>query len=238
MIEADALTRRYGGLTAVEQFSCSVEKGEVFGLLGPNGSGKTTIIRMLSGQILPSSGKALVQGIDTRSDPVGVRRCIGVIPEQESPPGFLTALEYLLFTASVRGLPAARERAEWWFTFLGCEDKKDSLCKDLSRGTRQKVMIAQAFLHEPTVALVDEPLINLDPVMQQKVLAFIQDYVRRGNTVFLSTHLLAVAEEICDRLAILHKGRTLYTGPTEPLRSREGGLPGLFFSVVGEDGTR
>ena len=237
MIEADALSRRYGDLTAVDQFSCSVEKGEIFGLLGPNGSGKTTIIRMLSGQIHPSSGRAVVQGIDTTADPVGVRRCIGIIPEQESPPGFLTALEYLLFTASVRELPGARERAEWWFEFLGCEDKMDSLCKDLSRGTRQKIMIAQAFLHEPKVALIDEPLINLDPVMQQKVLTFIQDYVKRGNTVFLSTHILAVAEEICDRLAILHRGKTLYTGPVGPIRSGEGGLSGFFFSVVGQDGT-
>ena len=231
-IEVNGLVRRYGDLTAVDNFSCTVDRGEIFGLLGPNGSGKTTIIRMLSGQISPDAGTATVQGVDIKTDPVEVRRQIGIIPEQESPPGFLTALEYLLFSGVVRGLPDARQRAEWWLEFLECADKKESLCKDLSRGTRQKIMIAQAFLHEPAVALVDEPLINLDPVMQQKVLSFMKEYAGRGNTIFLSTHILQVAGDICNRLAILHRGKTRYLGPVQPLREQEGGLQAFFFSMV------
>lgn len=196
MIEVERLTKNYGNVTAVNRVSFSVAEGELFGLLGPNGSGKTTMIRMLTGQIPPTSGSARVMGLDPASDPIGVRRLVGIIPEQETPPSFLTAEEYLHFVASIRNLDAVDERCDRWFDLLEFGDKRDVLCKDLSRGTRQKLMVAQAFLHEPRLALIDEPLINLDPIMQRTVKDFLKSYVQGGGTVFISTHILEIAEEI------------------------------------------
>ncbi len=230
VMEAKDLTKVYGELTAVDHLTLSVEKGTLFGLLGPNGSGKSTMIKMMTGQIRPTGGTATVLGIDVRSDPVGVRKRVGIIPEQETPPSFLTAAEYLDFVGAIRKIPDIGERAAWWFDFLDFADKKDVLCKDLSRGTRQKLMFAQAFIHTPELALIDEPLINFDPIMQDIVKKYLTRYVKDGNTIFLSTHILEVAEEICSRFAILHKGRLLYTGATKDLGEQH--LDGLFLSLV------
>lgn len=185
---------------------------------------------MMTGQIRPTAGSATVLGIDVTTDPVGVRKVVGIIPEQETPPSFLTAAEYLDFVGAIRKIPDIEERAAWWFDFLDFADKKDVLCKDLSRGTRQKLMFAQAFIHVPQLALIDEPLINFDPIMQDVVKKYLAGYVKDGNTVFLSTHNLEVAEEICSRFAILHKGKLLFTGAIENLGNQH--LDGLFLSLV------
>ncbi len=174
VIEARDVSKTYGDVHAVDHVNLQVEEGELFGLLGPNGSGKTTMIKMLTGQTRPSGGQATVLGVDVIRDPVGVRRLVGIIPEQETPPSFLTAKEYLEFVSAVRKIPDSEARADWWFEFLDFADKKNVLCKDLSRGTRQKLMFAQAFIHEPALALIDEPLINFDPIMQELV----KDYPR------------------------------------------------------------
>ena len=235
VIEARGLTKRYGETVAVNDVSFEVPAGALYGLLGPNGSGKSTTIRMLSGQTRPTTGTATVLGIDAAADPVGVRRRIGIIPEQETPPSFLTAWEYLQFVGSVRSLEETDEAAEWWFEFLDFGDKRDVLCKDLSRGTRQKLMFAQAFLHRPALALIDEPLVNFDPIVQHQVKEFLVDYVRRGNTVFLSTHILEVAEEVCTGYAILHRGRLLHAGTPDELRATGRHLPEVFLALVGRD---
>jgi ABC-2 type transport system ATP-binding protein len=115
-------------------------------------------------------------------------------------------------------------------------DKRDVLCKDLSRGTRQKLMFTQAFIHKPTLALIDEPLINFDPIMQRKVKDYLTEYVKRGNTIFISTHILEIAEEICSGFAILHKGKLLYTGTVAELKERDQHLDDFFLSLVEKDG--
>ncbi|KAF5053782.1 ABC transporter ATP-binding protein [Methanoculleus horonobensis] len=235
MIEATELTKNYGNVTAVNRVSFSVTEGELFGLLGPNGSGKTTMIRMLTGQIPPTAGSARVMGIDPVKDPIGARGLVGIIPEQETPPSFLTAEEYLRFVASIRNLDAVDERCDRWFDLLEFQDKRDVLCKDLSRGTRQKLMFAQAFLHEPKLALIDEPLINLDPIMQRTVKDFLKDYVQGGGTVFISTHILEIAEEICDRIGIIHNGRLLHSGPVEDLVATGRHLESFFLDLVRGD---
>ncbi len=232
IIETESLTKKYGELTAVNAVTLKVRAGSLFGLLGPNGSGKTTMIKMLTGQIRPTSGSAQVHGRDVTVDPVGIRRLVGIIPEQESPPSFLTAMEYLKFIGDIRKISELEEKAAWWFDFLEYGDKKDVLCKDLSRGTRQKLMLTQAFLHEPELALIDEPLINFDPIMQDKVKQFFVSYVQKENTLFISTHLLAVAEEICSEVAILHQGNLLYTGSMESVREGGRHLSDLFLSLV------
>ena len=236
VIEARGLSKSYGDVQAVDHVSLSVEKGALLGLLVPNGSGKTTMIRMLTGQTRPGSGTASVLGVDVVQDPVGVRGRVGIIPEQETPPSFLTSLEYLKFVAAVRKIDDIEKKADWWFDFLDFADKKDVLCKDLSRGTRQKLMFTQAFIHEPELALIDEPLINFDPIMQDLVKDYLAAYVKKGRTIFISTHILEVAEEICSEFAILHKGKLLHAGPVADLKARDEHLPAFFLSLVRKDG--
>jgi len=232
VIEVQGLTKQFGDTTAVDNVTLSVPQGSLFGLLGPNGSGKTTMIKMLTGQVRPTSGQATVLGRNVRKDPVGIRASVGIIPEQETPPSFLTAMEYLAFVGAIRKIPDIDEKAKWWFSFLEFEDKRDVLCKDLSRGTRQKLMFAQAFLHKPVLALIDEPLINFDPIMQRKVKGYLADYAGSGGTIFISTHILEIAEEICTGFAILHKGKLLYSGEISELAGRKQHLPEFFFSQV------
>ena len=234
VIEAHDLSKAYGDVQAVDHVTLTVEKGALFGLLGPNGSGKTTMIRMLTGQTRPTGGTASVLGVDVVKDPVGVRGRVGIIPEQETPPSFLTAMEYLKFVAAVRKIPDIGTKADWWFDFLDFADKKDVLCKDLSRGTRQKLMFTQAFIHEPDLALIDEPLINFYPIMQDVVKDYLAGYVKNGRTIFISTHILEVAEEICSEFAILHKGKLLHAGPVADLTVKGEHLPAFFLSLVGK----
>ncbi len=235
VIEARDLSKTYGDVQAVNHVNLSVKEGSLFGLLGPNGSGKTTMIKMLTGQTRPTGGTATVLGVDAVADPVGVRAKVGIIPEQETPPSFLTAQEYLEFVAAVRKIPDIETKADWWFDFLDFADKKHVLCKDLSRGTRQKLMFTQAFIHEPRLALIDEPLINFDPIMQDLVKDYLAEYVRKGKTIFISTHILEVAEEVCSGIAILHKGSLLHTGPVAELTERGEHLPSFFLSLVRKD---
>jgi len=235
IIQTKDIVKKYGEVTAVDHVSLSVKEGALFGLLGPNGSGKTTMIKMLTGQTRPNGGEASVLGIDVVKDPVGVRNRVGIIPEQETPPSFLTSMEYLAFVGAVRKIPDLETKADWWFDFLEFRDKKNVLCKDLSRGTRQKLMFAQAFIHEPALALIDEPLINFDPIMQDLVKDYLAGYVKKGKTIFISTHILEVAEEICSGFAILHKGTLLHTGPVAELTARDEHLPSFFLSLVRKD---
>ncbi len=235
VIEARDLSKTYGDVQAVDRMTLTVAEGALFGLLGPNGSGKTTMIKMLTGQTRPTGGTATVLGVDVIRDPVGVRERVGIIPEQETPPSFLTAMEYLEFVAAVRKIPDIATKADWWFEFLDFADKKNVLCKDLSRGTRQKLMFTQAFIHEPALALIDEPLINFDPIMQDLVKDYLVAYAKKGKTIFLSTHILEVAEEICSGFAILHKGELLHAGPVAELTGRGEHLPAFFLSLVRKD---
>jgi ABC-2 type transport system ATP-binding protein len=234
-VEVKDLSKVYGSVTAVDHVNLTVDRGALFGLLGPNGSGKTTMIKLLTGQILPTGGSAAVLGLDVVQNPIQVRERVGIIPEQETPPSFLTATEYLDFVGAVRNIPDISERSAWWFDFLDFADKENVLCKDLSRGTRQKLMFAQAFIHEPALALIDEPFINFDPIMQDVVKEYLVEYVKKGRTVFISTHILEVAEEICSEFAILHKGRLLHTGPVADIISRKEHLSGFFLSLVRKD---
>jgi len=235
IIQTTNLKKTYGDVTAVDNITLSVKRGALYGLLGPNGSGKTTMIKMLTGQIKPTSGSAKVLDREVSTDPIWVRQQVGIIPEQETPPSFLTAMEYLDLVGSLRNLPDLRQRAEWWFDFLDFADKKNVLCKDLSRGTRQKLMLTQAFIHQPDLALIDEPLMNFDPIMQRKIKDFLVDYVKSGRTIFLSTHILAIAEEICSDYAILHKGNLLHTGTPRDLSDEGMSLDEYFLHLVGRN---
>jgi ABC-2 type transport system ATP-binding protein len=231
-IEVKGLTKTYGNLKALDSVDLLVPEGELFGLLGPNGAGKTTMIRAMTGQIKPQGGKVSVLGIDAIMQPVEVREVTGIVPEQETPPSFLSAEEYLHFVSRIRGVRDADGKIDWWFKYLDFENERDVLCKDLSRGTRQKLMIAQAFLHEPRLAFIDEPLINLDPIIQQKIKEYFSRFVKQGGTIFLSTHVLEIAEEICTRIGIIDKGRIVHVGPLSALRKKKKHLGDFFLSLV------
>ena len=206
-VETAALTKRFGDVVALDELSLTVADGELFGLLGPNGSGKTTTIEILTGQRAPTSGTASVLGIDPVADPLAVRRAIGILPEREDPPSFLTPREYLQFVGDVRDIDDIDDRIETWAGKLEFRGVLDTRAGDLSEGERQRVMLSQTFVHEPDLAFIDEPLVNLDPMMQETVKQLLADYCDAGNTLFLSTHFMAVAEELCTTVGIIANGR-------------------------------
>jgi ABC-2 type transport system ATP-binding protein len=234
VVEVRNLTKNFGKLKAVNSLSLKIKEGELFGLLGPNGSGKTTTVKLLTGQLKPTRGNAKVLGINVLRNPIKVREVVGIIPEQETPPSFLTAEEYLYFVAKIRKLENSIDVCNGWFDFLDFGDQKNVLCKDLSRGTRQKLMFAQAFLHEPKLAFIDEPLINLDPIIQRKVKDYLKNYVKKGNTIFFSTHVLEIAEEICTRIGVLDYGKLIHEGSISKLKKKRQHLEDFFLKLMKE----
>ena len=234
-IQTRELSKRYGEVTALDSLSLTVDDGECYGFLGPNGAGKSTTINVLTGQLVPDSGSVRVAEVDPVEAPVEVRRHVGVLPESGRPPSFLTVREYFEFAAATRELDdaALETRVDRWAERLEFAHKLDTLCTDLSQGERQKVLIAQAFLHEPRVVFIDEPLTNLDPIMQERVKRFFETYREAGNTLFLSTHFVETAAEVCTQVGIINRGRLL-----EEIRPR--GMDGdalldRFFESVEDD---
>lgn len=219
VVDIHHLTKWYGKTKALNNVSFEVQKGELFGLLGPNGSGKSTMIKLLTGQIKPTKGTVNVLGHLVEKDPIAVREVVGIIPEQENPPSFLTAEEYLHFVGTIRKLKDIQHTIDAWFSKLDFDDQRAILCKDLSRGTRQKLMFAQAFLHNPSTVFIDEPLVNLDPISQRVIKDFLKEETKKGTTIFLSTHDLEVVSEICTKVVILKKGHVIYDG--KPMKRLE-----------------
>ncbi|GGN87743.1 ABC transporter ATP-binding protein [Haloarcula pellucida] len=232
-IETTGLTRRFGDVTALSNLSLTVEEGALFGLLGPNGSGKTTTIELLTGQREPTSGTARVVGRDPVTDPMGVTAAIGILPEREDPPSFLTPREYLSFVAEVRDVSDPDQRIEAWADRLEFAGILDALSTGLSEGERQRVMLAAAFLHDPDLVFIDEPLVNLDPIMQERVKRRLADYCARGNTLFLSTHYVDVAAELCTHVGIVDDGRLV--AECDPRGMSEDELLEYFVAEVGDE---
>ena len=225
VITAENLEKRYGTVEALSGLSVSVDEGELYGFLGPNGAGKTTTIRILTGQIRPDGGSVSVDGTNPVTDPIETRSRVGILPEEGMPPSFFTPREYFRYVSRVRGLETdtVADTVERWADRLGYGSHLDTLNADLSRGQQQKVMITQAFLHDPDVVFIDEPLANLDPMVQATVKAYLTDYAAAGGTALLSTHNIDVAEDICTRVGIVSGGRIVTERDlemlTEPLLS-------------------
>lgn len=232
VIKIENICKKYGEVTALENVNLEIEAGEFFGLFGPNGAGKTTLLRILSGSLNPTSGNAYVLGINV-NDRVELKRRIGVVPEIEALPSFLTAEEFFMFVCRVRAL--GYNKIEYWLDFLELSDEKNKLIKDLSRGNRQKLQIANALIHEPEILFLDEPLTNLDPLCQAKLKSYFKDFVNKRKTIFLCTHVLEVAEKLCSRVGIINKGRIVAIGELEELRiSKDENLEQIFQRVVGQ----
>ena len=232
-IEAHRLVKSFGDVDALRGVDLAIEAGEFFGLFGPNGAGKTTMLRILTGQLRPTSGSARVLGVDVVQDPLRVKSLVGIVPEVESPPSYLTSTEYLEFVARVRKQERIDERVARWLTFFDLEEERNTLCKDLSKGTRQKLMLASAFIHDPRLVFLDEPFINLDPIYQRKLRDFLEDYVAHGGTVFMASHLLDIAERLCDHVAVIRDGSVIATGSVAQVRGAEADLESAFLRLVG-----
>jgi ABC-2 type transport system ATP-binding protein len=222
VIVTRGLTKRYGRVVAVEDLNLEVEEGEVFGLLGPNGSGKTTTILMLLGLTEPTSGEARVLGLDPMREPLKVKAKVGYLPDQVGFYGELTAWENLRYTTRLLGLPEAEAKAriEEVLRRMGLWEVRDRRVSAFSRGMRQRLGLAEVLLKRPKVAILDEPTLGLDPEAAREFLDLIKGLKPEGITVLLSSHLLHQVQEICDRVGLFHKGRLVLLGRVEELAAR------------------
>jgi ABC-2 type transport system ATP-binding protein len=212
MIETHALRKVYPkGVVALEALDLSVGDGELFGLLGPNGAGKTTTIGVLTTRVVPTGGRATINGFDVATQPSQVRASIGVVPQRPNPDRSLRALENLVFHASYFGVPraTARKRAHELMERLGIADKRDAKVDALSGGQQQRLMIARALIHEPRVLFLDEPTVGLDPQARLALWEILREVHAQGRTIVMTTHYMEEASRLCDRIAIVDQGKLL-----------------------------
>ncbi|HVO11324.1 MAG TPA: ABC transporter ATP-binding protein [Vicinamibacteria bacterium] len=218
-VEIRDLGKRFGAFRAVDGVSLTVAEGEIFGFLGANGAGKSTTIRMLCGLLRPSSGTAVVQGIDVAKDPEGVKRRIGYMSQRFSLYDDLTVAQNLRFFGGVYGLrgPQAREREAWALHMADLDGRQDRLTGELPGGWKQRLALACAVLHQPRVVFLDEPTSGVDPISRRRFWRLIDDMAGSGVTVFVTTHYLDEAE-YCHRLALIHAGRLVALGTVSELK--------------------
>jgi ABC-2 type transport system ATP-binding protein len=224
MIELDQLVKKFGNLTAVNQVSLRVNRGEFFAVLGPNAAGKTTMIKMLAGLIKPTTGRALICGFDIQTQPLEARKRLAYVPDFPFLYDKLTAREFFRFIGQLFQLEPARieqNSAELVARFHLAE-YVDRALEGLSHGTRQRVAIVAALLHDPEVFVIDEPMVGLDPQHARIVKDVLKERSLKGMTVLVSTHQLGIAEEMADRIGIIYEGKLIAVGTREELRIRSG----------------
>jgi len=238
VIETHALTRRFGSADAVVDLDLSVQPGEIYAFLGPNGAGKTTTIRMLCGLLQPTSGTIRIGGFDLREDMDSVRKVMALVPDTPPLYEFLTGREYIGFVASLYAIaPADRdERAGRYLEAFDLAHRADEVCKSYSHGMRKKLHIAAVLTTQPKVLLLDEPTSGLDPASARRLKDVLVMTREAGTSVFMSTHLLATAEEISDRVGILTDGRLRAEGTMEELRGSgtDSSLEDIFLRLTEE----
>jgi len=242
VIEIEGLSKHYGALHAVDGLSLRVERGEILGLVGPNGAGKTTTLRCASGIIPPSSGSVRISGFDLVKNSVEAKRRLAFVPDEPRLFDYLTARDHLRITARLYGVADGAARAETLLEELELGDRKDAYPAELSRGMKQKLMVAMALLHRPEALLLDEPLTGLDPAAMRRMKDRIRETARSGVAVILSSHMLHLVEELCRRVAIVVAGKMAHEGTLDEIRGAlpEGGrgdLESIFLRAVGEGGT-
>ena len=228
-VVVEGLVKRFGPKTAVDGLSFSVASGEIYGLLGPNGAGKTTTLRVVAGLLAPTAGCARVAGADVSLDPLGVRRQLGFLTNTTGLYARLTGRELLFYFARLHGLApdAAQARIRVLAEALKLAPFMGRRCETLSTGERQRLSIARAMLHDPAVLIFDEPTAGLDVLASRFLRAFVAAERARGKAVIFSTHYLAEAELLCDRIGLLHQGRLLAEGSPTALRAAAGDAPSL-----------
>jgi ABC-2 type transport system ATP-binding protein len=222
MIVAENLTRRFGDRIAVENLSLEIAEGEVFGFLGPNGAGKTTTVRMLAGLLAPTSGRAMVAGVDVVAQPQRVRTLVGILPEHPGLYEKLSAWHNLKFYADLYELPNPHAQIEKYLSLLGLWERRHDPVGTFSKGMKQKLAIARALLHEPKVLFLDEPTSGLDPEAAKTVRDFIAQLASEKRTIFLCTHNLYEAEQLCTRIGLIKQRLIKIGAPTSLKRELYG----------------
>ncbi|MEJ5359002.1 MAG: ABC transporter ATP-binding protein [Desulfobacterales bacterium] len=241
MIELDRVSKRFGRRPAVDRLSLTVGRGEIFGFIGPNGAGKTTTLRMLGGILAPDEGEIRIAGIPLARFPEEAKRRLGFIPDRPFLYEKLSAWEFLEFVARLRGVPPAAfgGRAQALLAEFSLSAHADEPIASFSHGMKQRLATAAALIHEPEALIVDEPLVGLDPRGVLRLKDLFRRLAAGGMTIFLSTHSLQVAEELCPRIGVIHRGRLIATGSPPELRRRAGedlaGLEAAFLALTAEE---
>jgi len=242
MIRLEALTKRYGAHEAVRNLSLHVPAGELFGFLGPNGAGKTTTIKMIAGLLRPTSGRIEIAGHDLASHPVEAKGALGFIPDRPFLYEKLSALEFMRFVAGIYGFDvgALNGRIDELLTLVELHQVRSQLIESFSHGMKQRLVMASAFLHQPKVMVVDEPMVGLDPRGARLIKQVFRDYCDSGHSVFVSTHTLEVAQELCDRIGIILRGELVAIGTMDELKAKAEtkgqDLEEIFLKLTGGEG--
>jgi len=238
MIELKNLTKKFGSLAAVNRINLSVSEGEIFGFIGPNGAGKTTTLRMMSGILSPTEGSVTIDGIDMARQPEKAKQRMGYIPDRPFVYEKLTGMEYLRFTADLFGVEDGlfKGQSESLLKRFSLYDWRDDLIESYSHGMKQRLIISAALLHNPRVLVIDEPMVGLDPAGIRMIKNLFRDLAKKGTTLFMSTHTLSVAEDLCDRIGVIHKGILISMGTVEELKNsarvEEGDLEKIFLILT------
>ena len=237
--ETRGLGKSFGATRAVDGLDLRVPRGMLYAFLGANGAGKTTSLRMIAGLLKPDAGEVMIHGVSVAADPAEAKRPLAYVPDDPMLYGKLRPLEQLEFVAALWTMPgaAAQPRAEQLLRTLGLWQKRDDYIESFSRGMKQKMALASALIHSPTVMLLDEPLTGLDAAAARQVKDLFNEFVRAGGTVILTTHILEVAERMAERIGILHAGRLRIEGTLEELRAHIGRsgatLEEIFLEITG-----
>lgn len=237
MLDIANLTKHYGATCAVDALSLQIPPGEFFCFLGPNGAGKTTTIKTVCGLLRPTSGTVQVGGHNVVTEPVQAKRLIGYVPDTPFLYPKLTAREFLKFVGGLWEMDPREvaTRGEEMLETFGILGVGDTLTEDYSHGMRQKLVFAAAFLHRPKLAVIDEPWVGLDPKSIRNVKNFLKEQTRNGVTVFMSTHTLSIAQEVADRIGIIHESRLIACGTIEEIRAgHDGDLESVFLTLTEE----
>ena len=240
MIELKNLTKNYGEFQAVNDLSLCVKKGEVFGFIGPNGAGKTTTIKIMSGILEPTKGTVTIAGINMREEPEKAKSKIGFIPDRPYLYEKLSGIEFLRFTADLYGVSEEAFEATAFKILkdFSLAEWADALIESYSHGMKQRLIMSAALLHDPEVIIVDEPMVGLDPAGIMMVKSLFRELAGQGVTIFMSTHTLKVAEDICDRIGVINKGRLIAMGTIRELQREanitETDLERVFFNLTSE----
>ncbi len=238
-VELRGVTKRYNEIVAVNNISLAIPTGEIFALLGPNGSGKSTTLKMLLGLVTPSAGEINVLGLDVQKDPVGIKRQVGYVPESPNVYEFLTGIEYLDFIGDIYNVSTTdkQQRITEYLKALELKGREGDMINSYSDGMRKKLSLISAFLHKPKLLILDEPLTALDPRSARIVKDFLYELKSQGVTTILSTHVLEIAEAVCDRIGIMYQGNILALGTMNELRERASlpgsGLEDIFLKLTG-----
>lgn len=237
VLTLDHVSKSYGTKVAVRDLSLSLPGGEIFGILGPNGAGKTTTFKMVVGLLQPTEGEILVGGMDVTRAPIETKRLIGFVPDTPTLYEKLSAMEYLQFVGDLFGISRrhAHERGMELLRLFDLEDNAEDLIDSFSHGMKQKIVLAGALLHEPQLLILDEPTVGLDPRSARLIKDILRQLTHRGVTVILSTHILEIAERMCDRIGILNQGELIAIGTMEELRSgaADRSLEDIFLQLTG-----